>query len=223
MKRKLAGLLTALMVLAMGTTALAAGSPSSGSNSGTTPSKPSTTVPSTPPGTQDTVIGDASNTTISQVSEAVRDAAESVAKYVSADAQVTAVVDVTYDGEIPAGGVQISFSLTGVQAGDNYVLLHQLPDGRWERINPDSIENGVIKATFTSLSPVAFVKLPSQNSGNTNGTSTRPSGTTSTSNTAAVTAASPKTGAALPILPVLAAISAAGMIVCGKKVLLNAR
>ena len=81
MKRKLAGLLTALMVLAMGTTALAAGSPSSGSNSGTTPSKPSTTVPSTPPGTQDTVIGDASNTTISQVSEAVRDAAESVAKY----------------------------------------------------------------------------------------------------------------------------------------------
>lgn len=220
MKRKLAGLLTALMVLAMGTTAFAAGSPNSGSNSGTT---------STPPSeSQDTVIGDATNTKITQVSEAVAAAAENVAKQVSPNAEVVSVVDVTYDGVIPAGGVQISFSLAGVQVGDNYVLLHQLPDGRWEVITPDSIENGKITATFTSLSPVAFVKIASaQNGGSTitdgtNGTSTKPSGTTSTSNTAAKAAsASPKTGAALPVLPVLAMICVAGIVVCGRKVKFN--
>lgn len=212
MKRKLAGLLTALMVMAMGTTAFAAGSP--------------TTKPTTPP-SNEPAIGNASNTEITPVSQAVAAAAEQVAKVVSPDAVVTAVVDVTYDGEIPAGGVQIPFSLAGVQAGDNYVLLHQLPDGRWEKITPDSIENGVIKATFTSLSPVAFVKLPKQNSGNngttvTPGTSTKPAGTTTTSKPAAgSSAASPKTGAALPVLPVLAMICAAGIVVCGKKVKFN--
>lgn len=220
MKRKLAGLLTALMVLAMGTTAFAAGSPNSGSNSGTTSTPPSAS--------QDTVIGDATNTKITQVSTAVAAAAENVAKQVSPNAEVVSVVDVTYDGEIPAGGVQISFSLAGVQAGDNYVLLHQLPDGRWEVITPDSIENGMIKATFTSLSPVAFVKIASaQNGGSTitdgtNGTSTKPSGTTSTSNTAAKAVnASPKTGAALPVLPVLAMLCVAGIVVCGRKVKFN--
>lgn len=212
MKRKLAGLLTALMVLAMGTTAFAADSPNGGSNSGTQPSTPSTQGPA---------IGDATNTKITEVSEAVAAAAESVAKVLSPDAEVTAVVDVTYDGVIPAEGVQITFSLAGVQAGDNYVLLHQLPDGRWEKITPDSVENGIIKATFTSLSPVAFVKLPKQNSSNTTGTTTKPAGTTSTSKTAAGTAASPKTGAALPVLPVLAMICAAGIVVCGKKVKFN--
>lgn len=220
MKRKLAGLLTALMVLAMGTTAFAAGSPNSGSNSGTTSTPPSAS--------QDTVIGDATNTKITQVSTAVAAAAENVAKQVNPNAEVVSVVDVTYDGEIPAGGVQISFSLAGVQAGDNYVLLHQLPDGRWEVITPDSIENGMIKATFTSLSPVAFVKIASaQNGGSTitdgtNGTSTKPSGTTSTSNTAAKAVnASPKTGAALPVLPVLAMLCVAGIVVCGRKVKFN--
>ncbi len=218
MKRKLAGLLTALMVLAMGTTAFAAGSANTGSNSGTS------TTPSQGP-----AIGNATNTTITTVSDAVKDAAERVAQVVSPNAEVKAVVDVTYDGVIPAGGVQISFSLAGVQAGDNYVLLHQLPDGRWEKITPDSVENGVIKATFTSLSPVAFVKISSaQNGGNpntngtTNGTSTKPNGTTSTSTAAANTAAaSPKTGAALPVLPVLAMICAAGIVVCGRKVKFN--
>lgn len=235
MKRKLAGLLTALMVLAMGTTAFAAGSgsPTSGSNSGTTSSKPaaSGTTSSTPAPapSQDPAIGNATNTTITQVSEAVADAAENVAKQVSPNAQVMAVVDVTYDGVIPAGGVQISFSLAGVQAGDNYVLLHQLADGRWEKITPDSIENGVIKATFTSLSPVAFVKIASPapgtndtGNGANNGTTTKPGTTTSTSNTAAGTvAASPKTGAPLPVLPVLAMICAAGIVVCGRKVKFN--
>lgn len=226
MKRKLAGLLTALMVLAMGTTAFAAGSPSPdrNNNSGTTSTPPSAS--------QDTAIGNATNTKITQVSEAVADSAKRVASVVSPDAQVMAVVDVAYDGVIPAGGVQISFSLAGVQAGDNYVLLHQLPDGRWEVIRPDSIENGVIKATFTSLSPVAFVKIassqnvpaPGTNDVNNgaNGTTNKPGTTTSTSNTAAkAVAASPKTGAALPVLPVLAMICAAGIVVCGRKVKFN--
>lgn len=224
MKRKLAGLLTALMVLSMGMTAFAANSPGNGNSTNSSGSGSSTTAPS-----QDIAVGNATNTTITPVTTAVRDAAENVAKQVSPDAQVTAVVDVTYDGTIPAGGVQISFSLAGVQAGDNYVLLHQLPDGRWEVIRPDSVENGVIKATFTSLSPVAFVKIASaQNGGSTvtddnKGTSAKPSGTTAgTSNTAAkAVAASPKTGTALPVLPVLAMICVAGIVVCGRKVKFN--
>lgn len=226
MKRKLAGLLTALMVLAMGTTAFAAGSPTSGNggNSGTTSTPPSAT--------QDKVTGNATNTKTTPVSSAVAAAAENAAKQVSPNAVVEAVVDVTYDGAIPAGGVQISFSLPKAQAGDKYVLLHQLPDGRWEVINPDSVENGIIKATFTSLSPVAFVKIasaqnvpaPGTNDTNNgaNGTTNRPGATTGTSNTAAGTAASsPRTGAALPVLPVLAMICAAGIVVCGRKVKFN--
>lgn len=225
MKKKLAGLLTMLMVLSMGMTAFAAQSPGNGNSSNSSGSGSSTTqTPATPSAPQGT-------TEVTPVSPAVEAAAESVAKSVSPNAQVMAVVDVTYDGAIPPEGIQISFSLAGVQPGDNYVLLHQLKDGRWEMITPDSIENGVISATFTSLSPVAFVKLPpAQNDGNTdpngtaNGTSTKPNGTTtSTSGTAAGSvAASPKTGAALPVLPVLAMICVAGIVVCGRKVKFNA-
>lgn len=227
MKKKLAGLLTVLMVLSMGMTAFAKESPGKGNSSNSSGSSSTTTQ--TPTGT--------GKTETTPVSQAVKEAAFEVAKVVSPNAQVMAVVDVTYDGEIPAGGVELSFSLAGVQAGDNIVLLHQLKDGRWEKITPDSIENGVVKATFTSLSPVAFVKIPpAQNDGNTasngtangtngttNGTSAKPNGTTTSTSSNAVgsVAASPKTGAELPVLPVLAMICAAGIVVCGRKVKFN--
>lgn len=228
MKRKLAGLLTALMVLSMGMTAFAAKSPN-GPNSSNSSGSSGSTSTTQPPASQEPAIGDATNTAITQVSAAVAAAAENVAKQVSPNAEVVAVVDVTYDGAIPAGGVTMSFSLPDVQAGDNYVLLHQLADGRWEVINPDSVENGVIKATFTSLSPVAFVKIAPVQNGNTNGTpngtngtTSKPGTTTGTSNAAAGTvAASPKTGAALPVLPVLAMVCVAGIVVCGRKVKFN--
>ena len=74
MKRKLAGLLTALMVLSMGMTAFAAKSPdpANGGSSNSSGSSSSTTPPSA---SQDTAIGNATNTTITQVSEAVAAAA----------------------------------------------------------------------------------------------------------------------------------------------------
>lgn len=224
MKRKLAGLLTALMVLSMGMTAFAQKSPGNGNSSNSSGSSSNTTTTETPTG----------KTEVTQVSQAIKDTAANVAKQVSPNAQVLAVVDVNYDGKIPAGGVQLSFSLAGVKAGDNMVLLHQLKDGRWEVITPDSVENGVVKATFTTLSPVAFVKLPSaqdvpapgpngtDNNNGANGTTNKPGATTGTSGTAAGTvAASPKTGAALPVLPVLAMVCMAGIIVCGRKVKFN--
>ena len=52
---------------------------------------------------------------------------------------------------------QLTFSVNGVTAGQKIAVLHQKHDGSWEVINPDSVGNGTVTATFTSLSPIAFV------------------------------------------------------------------
>ena len=63
----------------------------------------------------------------------------------------------------------------------------------WEVINPDSVGNGTVTATFTSLSPIAFVAYN----------------------------ASAQTGETTPVLPIIVLICAAGIAVCGAKVKFN--
>ena len=72
-------------------------------------------------------------------------------------------------------------------------VLHQKHDGSWEVINPDSVGNGTVTATFTSLSPIAFVAYN----------------------------ASAQTGETTPVLPIIALICVAGIAVCGTKVKFN--
>lgn len=224
MKKKLAGLLTALMVLAMGTTAFAAGS-----------SDTSNVEDTNRPSSQQQAVLTANAETASQVASPTAGiavavpggvygaqvivAAQVVAAQVDANAQVMTVVEVS--GTIPADGL-VTFTVPGIQAGDNIAILHLTGNG-WELIPVEAVGNGTITGRFTSFSPVAFVKLPKQLTGPVQGTTPgafQAGQQTGTSTTSAVS--SPKTGSAFSVLPVLAMLCVAGMIVCGRKAKYNA-
>jgi hypothetical protein len=76
---------------------------------------------------------------------------------------VFAQVDVSVIGYQQGTPITITFNLNNILAGDSLLILHQKPDGTWETIIPDKVEDGKVTATFTSLSPVAFVKLSDAN------------------------------------------------------------
>lgn len=148
MKKKLACLLTALVVLSCATPVLAA--PSSEAT------QPKVEV-ETPEGVE---------VEIEAVEEEVKAEAETeaakVAATVSANTKATvlAVVEINLtEGEIPEGGLTLTIKADGIKAGANIVLLHQKADGTWETIVPSAVKDGAIVATFTSFSPVAIVEL----------------------------------------------------------------
>jgi arabinogalactan endo-1,4-beta-galactosidase len=76
---------------------------------------------------------------------------------------VFAQVDVSVIGYQQGTPITITFNLYNIFAGDSLLVLHQKPDGSWEYIVPDKVEDGSVTVTFTSLSPVAFVKLSDTN------------------------------------------------------------
>ena len=154
MKKKLAGLLTAFLVLAMGTTTFAAGS--SNTSNVTDTNKPSSQQAVLSANAQ--IAGQVVSPT-DGISVAVPEgvygaqvitASQVVASQVDADAQVMAVVEVS--GAIPADGL-VTFTVPGVQAGDNMAILHLTGSG-WELIPVEAVGNGMITGRFTSFSPV---------------------------------------------------------------------
>ena len=163
MKKKIAVVLTALMVMAMGTTAFAATSP-------TTKTSETTTAEATA----------YANVTVAAGGIVIDGVASTAAPTVKA-------VPVSFEK------AQLTFSVNGVTAGQKIAVLHQKHDGSWEVINPDSVGNGTVTATFTSLSPIAFVAYN----------------------------ASAQTGETTPVLPIIVLICAAGIAVCGAKVKFN--
>ncbi|MEZ3486328.1 MAG: hypothetical protein K1W22_06960 [Lachnospiraceae bacterium] len=52
----------------------------------------------------------------------------------------------------------VDFTVPRVAAGDTIFVLHCYDNENWEVITPDAVGNQFVSATFTSLSPVAFVK-----------------------------------------------------------------
>ena len=183
--KKFAATLAALLVLSCGTTVLA--SPSISSPDASEEVKIAAAVDAT---------GKTVEAEIEEGSAALVEEAKEVAAEKSANSTVLAVVDVT----VPegTGKVTITFEVTGVtkaDAGKIYVL-HEKSNGVWEVIHPDKVEDGKITVTFTSLSPVAFVKI------------------------ADTATTLPKTGAPV-VLPVVALICAAGAAVSAKKVKFN--
>lgn len=129
---------------------------------------------------------------VAEASEAKEAEAAAQAKAISAKASVLEVVEVSFDGSFKK--ITIPFNVKNVVAGQNIVVLHQKADGTWETITPDKVENGKVTATFTSLSPVAFVAVDG----------------------AAVT--SPKTADAYAAaIAMVAVVSLAGAAVAGKK------
>lgn len=175
--KKFAAALAALLVLSCGTTVLAANSSTAADLAKDVKATASSGV----------------EVTLETVKDDVKEAAvkEAIARKDGSD--IKALVEV----KVPAGTgkVTITFDVAGVKADSNIYLLHLKNDGKWEVIHPDKVEDGKVTATFTSLSPVAIVEIPT---GET----------------------LPKTGAPV-VLPVVALICAAGAAGCAKKVKFN--
>ena len=205
--KKLAVLLAALLVLSCGTTFLAAPSPEAGADSpeagvdspeaGVDEEEKDEEVAVTIKGaTAVDATGKKVDVTYVPVSESVKAEAEAKAEEKSKGSEVLAIVDV----KVPAGTgkVTITFEVEGIKASDkgSIYLLHEKANGTWEVIHPDKVEDGKVTATFTSLSPVAIVKVAEE------------------------TTTLPKTGAPV-VLPVVALICAAGAAGCAKKVKFN--
>ena len=182
--KKFAAVLAALLVLSCGTTVLAA------------PSQTAEGLAKDVEVSAVTATGAEVKVTHDKVEDKVVTEALKVAEEKSAKSQVLALVDV----KVPegTGKVTITFAVNGVTKADagKIYLLHEKHDGTWEVIHPDKVEDGKITATFTSLSPVAIVKI------------------------ADTATTLPKTGAPV-VLPVLALICAAGAAGCAKKVKFN--
>lgn len=139
MKKKLAGLLAAVMVLSMGMTAFAAESPATDKKYGVTSPTEGVTVAT---GSKE------------QIASATDRAKEMLGK----NTEVLASIDVNYDKPIPAEGVLIRLNVAGVKKGDSIVLLHFM-NGKWEKIVPVEVGNGYVVARFMNLSPVDVVKV----------------------------------------------------------------
>ena len=120
--------------------------------------------------------------------------------------EIKTVVDIKAgDGVVVTESNPITLTISAdVKAGDSVVILHWNGTA-WETIMPLEVRDGEVVATFTSLSPVAVVKLSvadatnggsgstgtTGTTGTTSATSTTNKTTTTTTNT---TKTSPKTG-----------------------------
>ena len=201
--KKLAVLLAALLVLSCGTTFLA--NPSAEIES---PEIESPELGGDEENGEDEVVvtitgatavdstGKEVKVTLSPVKDEVKAEAEAKAEEKSKGSQLLAIKDVKVEGA--TGDVTITFDVPGIKAADEgkIYLLHEKTTGYWETIHPDKVEDGKITATFSSLSPVAIVKVAEEST------------------------TLPKTGAPV-VLPVVALICAAGAAGCAKKVKFN--
>lgn len=134
---------------------------------------------------------------VSQVVESVvADVYAQVEETQDEESEVVAIVEVSLpEGtEIPEAGIAVTFAVEGIVEGDNVYLLHGLDDGTWEVIEADEVKDGEVTATFTSFSPVAVIKV------------------------APAEEESPKTGAPLAVMPLVALACAAGAARCARKV-----
>lgn len=189
MKKKMVALFAALMVLSITTPVLAAPSVTAEDIAKPVESAVAVVNGQKVELTVEKVEGKTLETVYEKVDKAV---AESTSKTESHS--VVAVVEVSLPAgvEIPAGGIAITFDVDGVVAGDKIYLLHGKADGTWETITPSNVADGKVTATFTSLSPVAIVRVVDE-------------------------ATSPKTGAPLAVAPIAALVCFAGAVGCARK------
>lgn len=151
MKKVYALLLAGVMTIAMAAPAFAAPSPAadvveSAKTVSTTVAGTSVAAPST----------ELANQVISVTST------ESVLKdlNVPTTAKLVAAVDVSYSGEIPAGGVQIPFVVDSAKKGDLVYVLHRqgFAPYTWEVVGQAILGDDLtVVGTFTNFSPVAFM------------------------------------------------------------------
>lgn len=202
MKKKIAGLLAAVMVLTMGTTVFAAQSAELGAEESKVVEKAMGSVSTK--ATAVTPDGNSITVTVTSVeSKSIVEVANNQAAKIVKGGTVLGIVDVT--AEIPAGAQSVDVTLTvdGIKKGDNVIVLHQKADGTWETLASKVEKDGEVTATFTSFSPVVIVKAAATTSAETEGLT------------------SPKDGDPVSVLPVLAILFAVGVVVFGRKVKFN--
>lgn len=210
MKKKIAAILSAAMIFVMGsTTVFAATSPVA---EGVTPATLKEAVSTVTVAGETVEVGEITTSELASASQ--------VAQTLVAGDVTSAAIVAAFD--VPTGAGEATFAVNGIAAGDNVVILHW-NGAEWEKITPSSVENGKVTATFGSFSPVVIVKLATE----TNlvvDPRTIPGWGSPQGNAAATTTAtsdvvaSPQTGESASILPLLAVICMAGVVVCGKKV-----
>lgn len=196
MKKKLAVLLATVMVFAMGITAVAAPSATTVTADKTGATEEAASLADGISVSSKGIKINGVETDVTPVLKAVPaqtvESAKAAAKsLVSANASLLKLVDVSLPVDFETA--TLTFDIPSVKAGQKVTVLHQQHDGTWEVIKDVEVGNGTVTATFTSLSPVAFV----------------------------VEGTSDKTGTAMPVLSILAIICLAGVVFCGRKVKFN--
>lgn len=134
------------------------------------------------------------------------------------------IIDVTVEGEIPAGGLYVPVMASA--SGEAYVVAHW-NGAAWEVLKT-KVENGAVYALFPQgFSPVYISILtvtgedqPS-NGSNNNSSNNNNNSSSNTSGTGSAAPSSPKTGETLPAAGILAVICLAAAAVCAKKVRYN--
>lgn len=129
------------------------------------------------------------------------------------------IIDVTVEGEIPAGGLYVPVLPSA--DGEAYVVAHW--NGTAWEVLQTKVENGAVYALFPqgfspvyiSILTVTGEEVPDDNGGSDNNDSS------SDNNNSSAAPESPKTGETLPVAGILAVICLAAAAVCAKKVRYN--
>lgn len=164
MKKKLAGLLAALMVLSMSTTVFAITSP--------TAEDISKAESAADVSTDSGVTLSKSQIATTEYKEAAQKASE-----IKSDAEMLAAFELV----APAGAtfpMTITISVSGIKKGDTVKVLHKCSQHGWETLTPSNVSDGSVTVSVDSLSPIAVVRTATaaQNgsTGNENANQTQP-------------------------------------------------
>lgn len=219
MKKKFLSVLTALMVLSMSTTVFGANSPTTEE-----PVKPTDKVDVAEGVT--TVVTEAEGATLSAATtEEVQKVVDEATKHINEGSKGSVLAVFNLDGK---DGATVTVTVPSLQKGDSVFVLHIKDDGTSEVLNATVGDGGKVTFVAPSFSTFAVVKTASVASAeelpyspeyyeNMKAENAAATGTAAASNT---TATSPKTGEAA-MMPVLAAICLAGVVVCARKVKFN--
>ncbi len=184
MRKKLAAIITCLLVLAMGTTVFA---DADGSPSVTSKDQEALAYKNK------ITSMEISSGTVSYdtVETSVMDEVKTEADNAGSVDSILAMADVHPSVSDVSKGVTVTFRISGVSAGDNVYALHKKADGTWEVCNT-VVGDGYVKVTLYSFSTVAIVKYkagtsvtPNQqiNNGSENGSSDQKPGDTTNNTT----------------------------------------
>ena len=223
MKKKLLAVLTAVMVMSMGTMTVCAASPTVGntevpvatqtatttieavaepatyaetttaSEGYTVEAVSTTTVQAAEVAIQNAVLNDIAATGTKLGDSTLAAAATDSSKKVTASVLTVVEVNASTAAKDASGNYTVTLNVPGVAAGDAIVVLHY-NGSAWDVITPTNVGNGTVTFVTNSLSPISIVKLAVSN----------------------VTAA-PKTGEAIPFAAAVLAIGVVGTVLCGKK------